>query len=140
MKTTKVLVEVVSSKPVRELWDLWTKPEHITQWCYALDTWYAPAAENDLRVNGRFKTRMEAKDGSMGFDFEGVYTAVSDLKRIDYKLADGREVSVRFDEIPGGVKISELFDIETINSPEIQRNGWQAILDNFKKYADKTLK
>jgi uncharacterized protein YndB with AHSA1/START domain len=140
MKTTKVLVEVVSSKPVRELWDLWTKPEHITQWYYALDTWHAPAAENDLRVNGRFKTRMEAKDGSMGFDFEGVYTEVSHLKRIDYKLADGREVSVRFNEIPGGVRISELFDIETINSPEIQRNGWQSILDNFKNYAEKTLK
>lgn len=140
MKKTKILVEVISSKSLRDLWDLWTKPEHITQWSYAIDSWHAPRAENDLKTGGRFKTRMEARDGSMGFDFEGIYTDVDPLKRIDYMLGDEREVSVRFEEVAGGVRISELFDIENLNSAEMQREGWQAILDNFKKYADKTLK
>jgi uncharacterized protein YndB with AHSA1/START domain len=136
MKKEKILVETTLKGNIEQIWDFWTKPEHITQWYFASSEWHAPLAENDLRINGKFKTRMEAKDGSFGFDFEGIYTEIIPFKRIDYSLGDHREVSVTFEEVPGGVKISELFDIEDVNSADKQRLGWQSILENFKKYAE----
>lgn len=118
-----------------KVWECWNKPEHITQWAFADDSWEAPAAENDLRVGGTFKTVMAAKDKSASFDFAGVYTAVQENALIEYDFGD-RHTKVEFMETPEGVKIVETFDPETENPVEMQRQGWQAILDNFKKHAE----
>ncbi len=129
----KITVEVFVSTPREKAWQYWTAPEHIVKWNFASDDWSAPRAENDLRVGGKFKYRMEAKDGSAGFDFEGTYTAVEEYEKIEYVLADERRVVVELREQEGGCKITETFDAEGENSLELQKAGWQAILDNFKK-------
>lgn len=121
---------------MEEVWDAWTNPEHITKWTFASDDWVAPLSENDLREGGKFKTRMEAKDGSAGFDFEGTYDLVEEYEKIEYTMADGRRVEVSFVNTPQGVMVTEKFDPENMNSEEMQRAGWQAILDNFKKYVE----
>ncbi len=137
-----ITVETTVNAPIETVWDCWTKPEHITKWNSASDDWHTPKATNDLREGGTFTSRMEAKDGSMGFDFGGTYTTVVEHKEIGYTMGDGRKVSVVFDSHPstGSGKahthITETFDAESENSPEKQRQGWQAILDNFKKYAE----
>ncbi len=131
-------VETKVKKDMATVWDLWTKPEHIVKWLFASDDWECPHAENDLRVGGKFLSRMSAKDGSVGFDLTGEYTEVQDQKFIAYVMDDGRKVSVTFDEVAagGGVHIIESFEMENENSEELQRSGWQAILDNFKKYVE----
>ncbi len=131
-------VENVIHAPIQKTWDCWTKPEHIIHWNYASDDWHSPKAENDLKVAGRFNVRMEAKDGSMGFDFEGIYDEVKENELIKYSLADGREVTIQFIEMDNNTKVIESFDAETENSIELQKSGWQAILDNFKKYTEGT--
>lgn len=135
---TRITVEVLIHAPIEKIWEYWTKPEHIMNWCFATDDWCAPKAENDLSVEGIFKTRMEAKDGSTGFDFEGTYTAVEEYAKIKYVMSgdDQREVSIEFVKQDDGYKVIETFDAEDINSLELQKNGWQAILDNFKKYVE----
>jgi len=139
MKSTDkqlVSIETTVKAPVEKVWRLWTTPEHITNWYYASDEWHAPKAENDLCNGGRFLTRMEAKDGSFGFDFEGVYDEVQMNTRIAYTLGDGRTVETCF--IAGEIetKVFQTFEAETQNSIEMQRTGWQAILNNFRKYAE----
>jgi uncharacterized protein YndB with AHSA1/START domain len=119
-----------------KVWDYWTKPEHITHWAFASDDWEAPFADNDVRVEGRFKTVMAAKDKSVSFDFTGIYTVVKEQELIEYILDDGRQVKVEFTETPEGVLVVETFEPEYQNTEELQRKGWQAILDNFKKYAE----
>ena len=133
---TTITVQATINAPVKKVWELWNGPEHITKWCQASDDWHAPYADNDLKVGSEFKTTMAAKDGSFSFDFGGVYTAVEPNSLIEYKMGDGRAVSVTF--IPEGdtTEVTETFDPETINPIEMQRGGWQAILDNFKKYAE----
>ena len=133
---TAITVEATVKAPVEKVWKLWSEPESIMQWCQASDDWHAPYADNDLRANGKFKTTMAAKDGSMSFDFEGVYTNVDEHRLIEYQMADGRRVSVKF--IPEGkeTRVVETFDPESTHPVEMQRGGWQAILDNFKKYAE----
>ncbi len=126
---------VVNSK-VEKVWEYWTKPEHITKWNYASEDWECPRAENDLKKGGKFKIRMESKVGKEGFEFEGVYTHVDKHKIIEYKIADGRNVSITFEPIGKGVEITEVFEMEKQNPEEMQRNGWQAILNNFKKYVE----
>lgn len=135
-KLEPITVETVINAPVEKVWDYWTRPEHITKWCFASDDWEAPFAENDVRVEGRFKTRMSAKDKSAGFDFTGIYTNVIMNEQIEYDMSDGRHVKITFDEIPEGVKVTEAFDPETENPAEMQQQGWQAILDNFKGYCE----
>jgi PhnB protein len=135
---TPITVETMVHAPVEKVWDYWTKPEHITQWSFASDDWEAPSAENDLRVGGKFKTRLAAKDKSAGFDFTGTYTRVDKHKLIEYDMDDGRHVTILFTPTPQGVKITETFDPEKMNSAEMQRSGWQAFLDNFKKYAERS--
>lgn len=137
----KIAIETTVKAPIDLIWKCWTEPEHITKWCNASDDWHAPSATNDLREGGRFKTRMEAKDGSAGFDFEGTYTAVSqngENRKISYKMDDSREVDIEFmpinDDTPDTYIVRETFDPEHENSIEMQRSGWQAILENFKKY------
>lgn len=132
MITVKCKVEA----PIEEVWNFWTTPGHITNWNNASDDWHTPYAENDLRVGGKFKFTMASKDGTMSFDFEGEYTEVKNNSFIEYKLADGRKVDVYFIGLEDGVEIIESFDPENENSEEMQREGWQAILDNFKKYAE----
>lgn len=122
--------------PVSRTWECWTDPAHIVQWNFAIDTWHAPHATNDLRVGGSFSCRMEAKDGSMGFDFGGIYDEVVLHKRISYHLGDKRTVAVTFSEEGKQTRVVEIFDTEDENSAEMQRQGWQSILNNFKKHVE----
>ena len=136
-KTEKITVSTTINAPIEKVWKFWTAPEHITKWNNASDDWHSPSAKNDLRTGGKFEVRMEARDGSMGFDFGGVYDDVRLNKYISYKMDDGRQVSVNFDSDGKETKVIETFDPESENTIELQRNGWQAILDNFKKYTEK---
>lgn len=129
-------VETVIAAPVEKVWEYFSFPGHITQWCSASPDWHAPKAKNDLRTGGLFETRMEAKDGSFGFDFGGVYDEVETHKAIAYTMGDGRKVKVQFSEEGGNTSVSEEFEPEATNSHEMQQGGWQAILDNFKKYVE----
>jgi uncharacterized protein YndB with AHSA1/START domain len=133
---TAITIETTINAPVEKVWKLWTLPEHITKWNSASDDWHTPKAENDLRVGGKFAARMEAKDGSFGFDFGGVYDAVKTNELIEYTLGDGRKVAVHFTPNGNETKLSETFEAENTNSIEMQRSGWQAILNNFKKYVE----
>ena len=129
-------VESTINAPVEKIWEYWTKPEHITKWSNASDDWHTTRAENDLHVGGSFLSRMEAKDGSFGFDFGGVYDAVRTNEYIEYTLGDGRKVKITFTAEGNTTKVSESFEAENTNSVEMQQGGWQAILDNFKKYTE----
>ena len=133
---TAITVEALVKAPIDKVWSSWTDPKHITKWNQASDDWHSPHAENDLRTGGKFKTTMTAKDGSMSFDFEGVYTNVQQHKVIEYAMADGRKVSVVFSQNGNQTKVVETFDPENENPIEMQRGGWQAILDSFKKYTE----
>lgn len=133
---TKITVEATVNAPVEKVWKTWSEPQHIKLWCAASDDWHAPKAENDLRTGGTFSTRMEAKDGSFGFDFGGVYDNVKKNELIEYTMGDGRKVRVIFTPTGDITKIVETFDAETTNPVDMQRTGWQAILDNFKKYTE----
>ena len=135
-EATVITVENTVNAPVSKVWEYWSKPEHITKWNSASDDWHTPRAENDLRVGGKFTARMEAKDGSFGFDFGGIYDAVRENEYIEYTLGDGRKVKVHFKDQGDSTKVTESFDAESTNSVELQRGGWQAILDDFKKYVE----
>lgn len=132
---TVITVQTTVNAPAAKVWEYWTMPEHITQWNSASPDWHTPRAENDLREGGRFTARMEAKDGSMGFDFSGVYTKVKAHELIAYTLGDDRKVSISFAG-DDAVTVTESFEAEEVNSIELQKGGWQAILDNFKKYTE----
>ena len=134
--TTKITVENTVHAPIEKVWELWTSPAHITKWTHASDDWHTPFAENDLRVGGKFSSRMEARDGSFGFDFGGVYDAVKEHELIEYTLGDGRKVVIHFAGQGNETRVVETFDAEGTNSVDMQKGGWQAILDNFKKYAE----
>ncbi|MCC3374506.1 SRPBCC family protein [Cohnella sp. REN36] len=131
-----ITVETTIHKPVAEVWSYWTEPQHIMQWTFASDDWHAPKAENDLRVGGEFSTRMEAKDGSFGFDIGGVYDEVRINEFISYTMGDARKVAITFVSQGNDTKVIETFDAEATNPVEMQQAGWQAILDNFKKYSE----
>jgi len=135
-KPTNITIETTVNAPVEKVWEYWSSPEHITKWSSASDDWHTPRAENDLRVGGSFSSRMEAKDGSFGFDFGGVYDEVEQHKLIAYTLGDGRTVKITFTNVEDSTKVEESFDAEETNSIEMQQGGWQAILDNFKKYVE----
>jgi len=132
----KITVETTVNAPIQKVWDYWTQPEHITQWAHASDDWHAPYADNDPRTGGKFKTTMAAKDGSFSFDFEGVYSNVVENSLIEYGIGDGRAVTISFTAEGDKTKIVETFDAETENPVEMQKGGWQAILDNFKKHVE----
>jgi uncharacterized protein YndB with AHSA1/START domain len=136
INNTKVTVETTVSAPVQKVWKLWSEPEHITKWNSASEDWHTPRAENDLRTGGKFSSRMEAKDGSFGFDFGGMYNNVVTNELIEYTMEDNRTVSVRFTANGNETTVTETFDAENQNPVEMQRMGWQAILDNFKKYVE----
>lgn len=136
MKAEKVNIAATVSANIQKVWDYWNKPEHITQWNFAHESWHCPSAKNDLRVGGKLQSRMEARDGSFGFDFEGTYDAVESLKKIAYTIGDGRKVVTNFSENGGKTVIETEFEAESQNPVEMQKGGWQAILDNFKKYTE----
>jgi len=131
-----ITVKSTINASIDKVWEFWTLPEHITKWAFASPEWHAPHADNDLRVGGKFSTTMAAKDGSMSFDFWGEYTLVKVNEAINYVMGDGRKAEIIFKDTPNGVEIIESFDPETQNPEEMQRGGWQAILDNFKSYVE----
>lgn len=131
-----VTVQNTINAPIEQVWEKWTTPKHIMKWNNASDDWHTPFAENDLKVGGKFKYTMASKDDTMRFDFEGVYTAISDFSVIEYEITDGRKVKITFEQNAASTKVIESFDPETENSEELQEQGWQAILDNFKKYVE----
>ena len=133
---TAITVEATVKSPIEKVWSSWTEPKHITQWCSASDDWHAPHAENDLRTGGKFSTTMAAKDGSLSFDFNGVYDNVQPNKLIEYTIADGRKVKISFSGTGKETKVVETFEAESENPIDLQRDGWQAILNNFKKYTE----
>ncbi|KQS92874.1 SRPBCC family protein [Chryseobacterium sp. Leaf394] len=133
----KIKIDITILAPVKKVWDYYNDPEHIVKWNFAHESWECLSSENDLRVGGKFNNRMEAKDGSFGFDFVGIYDEVEENELIRYHMEDGRNVEIVFekaDENTTKVKIS--FDPETQNSVEMQREGWYAILNNFHKYVE----
>ncbi len=132
----KITVETAVKARLNDVWNAWNNPADIQQWNAAQDDWHTTNSSVDLREGGKFSARMEAKDGSVGFDFEGIYTRVVPKKAIDYRMSDGREVQVTFAERNGEVLVKETFDAETENTPELQRQGWQAILDNFGRHVE----
>lgn len=136
METTKITVRSAINADVKKVWEYYNQPEHIVKWNFADPLWHCPKATNDLRVGGRYVARMEAKDGSFGFDFTAIYNEVSEYEKIGYILDDGREVDIIFDSENGGTIVTISFDAEGQNPIELQKKGWQAILDNFKKYAE----
>jgi uncharacterized protein YndB with AHSA1/START domain len=136
-KNKHVTVTAKVQVPVNTVWERWTDPSHIINWNYASADWHTTRVENDLRVGGKFLSRMEAKDGSFGFDFSGKYDKIDPLKLIEYTLGDNRKVQISFDSDGKKTIITETFETEQTNSPELQQKGWQAILNNFKKYAEK---
>jgi len=133
---TKITVETTVNAPVEKVWEYWTKPEHVVKWNNASEDWHTTRAENDFRVGGKFFSRMEAKDGSAGFDFGGINDEIKDNEYIGYTMGDGRKVSINFTSDGNKTEIVETFEAENINSIEMQKGGWQAILDNFKKYTE----
>jgi uncharacterized protein YndB with AHSA1/START domain len=132
----RITVQAEINAPVKEVWKKWTSPEDIFLWNFASDDWHSPHAENELFVGGTFSYRMEAKDGSVGFDFGGEYTNIKPLELIGYTLGDGRKAEIRFSMEGSKTLIVETFDAEKTNPPDLQKNGWQAILNNFKKYVE----
>lgn len=132
----KIAVSCSVNAPLRHVWEQWTSPEAIQQWCHASDDWTVGAVSNDVRVGGRCSTTMKAKDDSVSFDFGGVYTVVDEPYELVYVMDDGREVTITFEQFGDEIEITETFDMEHENSAEKQREGWQAILNNFKDYVE----
>jgi uncharacterized protein YndB with AHSA1/START domain len=136
IEKTKLTVQVSVHSPIEKVWKFWTEPNHIIQWNSASEDWHTPKAENDLRVGGKFLSRMEAKDGSMGFDFIGVYTKVEPLRQIEYTLEDDRKVQITFSAEGNKTTVTETFEAEQENTLELQQFGWQSIMNNFKQYVE----
>ena len=134
--STKITVSATVNSPIAKVWDCYTQPNHITHWNFASDDWQCPRAENDLREGGKYNARMEAKDGSFGFDFETTYTKVEKPRELAYTMADGRMALTLFETNEQQTIVSTTFDPENENPAEMQQQGWQMILNNFKKYAE----
>lgn len=137
MKKSQIRIEALITASSSKVWSYWTEPQHITQWNFAVPEWHCPKATNDLRVGGKYFARMEAKDGSFGFDFEATYVDVVDQNRIVYTMTDGRKVSTSFEALGNTTKVVSVFDAENENPEEMQRQGWQSILNNFKSYTER---
>lgn len=133
----KITVSITTPITLEKAWDVWTNPEHIVNWNFASDDWCAPRASNDLKIGGTFSYRMEAKDGSFGFDLNGTYTNVKPLELIEYSLEDKRKVIILFESKDNETHIVQTFEAENQNPIELQQNGWQAIMIHYKLYAEK---
>ncbi|MDC6350976.1 SRPBCC family protein [Zeaxanthinibacter sp. PT1] len=133
---TEITISTTIRCPIAKVWQFWTQPNHITRWNFASDEWHCPSAVNDLRPGGTLDWRMEAKDGSMGFDYTGTYDEIRPKEIISYQIADGRKVTINFQSVGSETRVKETFEMDNTHPEDIQRNGWQSILDNFKKYAE----
>jgi uncharacterized protein YndB with AHSA1/START domain len=136
MEATKITIKATVFADRQKTWDYYTQPEHITKWNFASEDWHCPDAINDMKVGGKYTARMEARDGSFGFDFEAIYNEIRKPERFLFTMTDGRQVNVIFKNRENQTEVTVTFDAETENSIELQRNGWQAILNNFKKYTE----
>jgi uncharacterized protein YndB with AHSA1/START domain len=136
MEYMKITIETTIAAGVDKVWEYYTNPAHITQWNFANNDWCCPKAENDLQVGGKYNARMEAKDGSFGFDFEAIYDEVTEGKKLSYTMGDGRQATTSFEGGNGTTKVTTTFDAESVHDAEMQRAGWQAILENFKKHVE----
>lgn len=136
MSTSPITVSTTVAAPVSKAWKCWTEPEHIIQWNFASADWHCPKATNDLKEGGKFSATMAARDGSVSFDFEGIYQEVIPEQKISYTMADGRKVSVIFESSENRTTVTETFDPEQLNPVEMQKSGWQAILDNYKLHVE----
>ena len=137
MGATKITVSAIINAPVEKVWDNYTNPKHIVNWNFADPSWHCPSAENDMRVGGTYKARMEAKDGSFGFDLEAIYSELVDKQKFTYAMAD-REVTTQFRPVNNQTEVVTTFDAENENPIEMQQQGWQMILNNFKTYTETT--
>lgn len=133
---TTITVAATVNAPIEKVWQYWTAPQHITQWNNASNDWHTPKATNDLRKDGTFNYRMEAKDNSFGFDFEGRYTDIKTNELIEYVISDGRKVQILFEALNDETHITETFEAEEVHPVELQQDGWQAIINNFKRYTE----
>ena len=131
-----IIVKTSVKASQKKAWEYWTQPQHITNWNFASDDWHCPKAENNLNIGKEFSYTMAAKNGEMSFDFQGIYTNINEFTLIEYEISDGRKVIISFKEIENEVEITESFEPENIHPEELQQQGWQAILDNFKKYVE----
>ena len=136
MENKRITVKTSINSNIKKVWEYWTNPEHITKWNFASDQWCCPSADNDLRPDGKFSWRMEAKDQSIGFNFEGTYVKIVENELLTYRIADGRTVDIEFLQNGNEITIKETFDAEGTNADEQQREGWQSILNNFKDYVE----
>ncbi len=136
MNSAKITIQATVNADLQKVWTFFTEPDHITGWNFAVDSWCCQKASNDLKVGGRYSARMEAKDGSFGFDFEATYDQVLACEKIAYTLDDGRTVVTAFEKLGKGTKITTTFEAENQNPIDMQRDGWQAILNHFKKYVE----
>jgi uncharacterized protein YndB with AHSA1/START domain len=136
IEQSNITVEATINAPVETVWQYWTEPKHIVNWNNASDDWHTTEATNDLKIGGKFSSIMAAKDGSFSFDFWGIYDAVETHKLIAYTLGDGRDVTISFSKNGNQTTVTEIFEPEDENTIELQKSGWQAILDNFKKYVE----
>ncbi|MBK7789429.1 MAG: SRPBCC domain-containing protein [Saprospiraceae bacterium] len=136
-KKNTITISAIVHAPLDKVWECWNTPHHVIKWNAASPDWHTTYAENDLIAGGKLKSRMEAKDGSFGFDFEGIYEEIIPMQKLRYVLGDGRVVAISFEEAAGGTWVTESFDAENENSLELQEMGWTAILNNFKSYAEK---
>jgi uncharacterized protein YndB with AHSA1/START domain len=136
MSFTKIEIEATIKAECAKVWEYYTNPKHITQWNFAADDWQCPSASNDMRVGGKYEARMEAKDGSFGFDFITIYSAIVENESFTYAMEDGRQATVEFKDKGKETEVKVTFDAEGQNSLEMQKSGWQSILNNFKKYTE----
>ena len=133
---TRITIDTAINAPIEKVWTAYTKPAHIVKWNFASDDWHCPRAQNDLQAGGKLNSRMEARDGSFGFDFEATYDEIVPNRKISYTMADGRQATTLFDGSGNKTTVTTTFDAESINPVEMQRGGWQAILNNFKKHVE----
>ena len=132
-----ITIQTTIKSPIEKVWESWVNPESVKQWNHATDDWYCPKAVNDLTIGGKFSYTMAARDGSMSFDFWGNYEEIEEFKLIKSTLGDGRKILVEFIKLDDETtEVIESFETEDVNSSEKQRQGWQQILDNFKKYCE----
>jgi uncharacterized protein YndB with AHSA1/START domain len=136
MNTTTLTIQATIAVEKQKAWEYYTLPEHITQWNFASEDWHCPSATNDLQVGGKYSAHMAAKDGSFEFDFEAIYQEIIPFEKIRYTLLDDREVSINFESKENHTHVTINFEAESENSLELQQNGWQAILNNYKKYCE----
>ncbi len=132
----EITIETTVDASIERVWAAWVTPADITQWNFASEDWCCPKANIDLVVGGNFNYRMEAKDGSMGFDFEGTFSSINPPIAIEYALADDRKVKIRFEQTSSGVRVIETYETEDEHSADLQRQGWQCILENFKRHVE----